>query len=310
MNELEGFFLSTNRELLATVNRLDELIGNRHWLSVGSYKETLLKKSLRNIVPKKYSIDSGFIIAANKNGDIIRSSQTDILIWDSTNYSPLFQDDGFVIIPPESCKIMIEVKGMLNRENIKKTIKNFDKIIDFRNIPFMQDYRIMKYLFAYDLDDIKFPEGIFSTINKAYTNCKYLSLEDRLKIMQIGWPQDFSTWPLYRINGIFILSKGFITCSEQILGDDNLKLLFHAFSINAIDRTNVYSLFETEIISLLGRYSGGRQGSWYEDQPGLLSLRRQLKIQPSSPKSLMVLPKTDKKYFYKNFNMEEVFDEL
>jgi hypothetical protein len=204
---------------------------------------------------------------------------------------------------------MIEVKGMLNRKNMKKSIKNFDKIIAFRSVPFLQDFQIIKYIFAYDLDDIKFSDGIFSAINNIYTNCRYLPLEDRLKLMQKGWPNDSSTWPLYKINGIFILSKGFILCSEQILKDDNLKLLFQSYSIEEQDISNVYSAFETEIISLLGKFSRGRQGSWYEDQPGLLSLRRQLKAQPSSPKSLMIIPKTNAEHWPGNFDIEMIFDE-
>ena len=46
-SELNQFFTASNQELIATVNRLDKLIGCNHWLTVGTYKETLLKKTLR-----------------------------------------------------------------------------------------------------------------------------------------------------------------------------------------------------------------------------------------------------------------------
>jgi hypothetical protein len=308
MNDLDDFFLSSNRELLATVNKLDNLIGDKHWLSVGIYKETLLKKMLRKVIPKKYSVDSGFVIAADQDGNIIRSAQTDILIWDSTNYSPVFRDDDFVIIPPESCKIMIEVKGVLNRRDIRGTINNFDKLIDFRKIPLMNSYNISKYLFAYKLKDIKFPDGLFSTIYSSYNECKNMLIDDRINTIQKGWPQDSSSWPLYHIDGIFILSEGIIVCSNRLFKDDKLKMLFQAFSKNANEESNIYTIFESEILSLLGNFSGGRHNYWYEDQPGLLSLRKQVRIEPSLPKSLMIIPKTDKKYFHKDISQENVFN--
>ena len=140
LSGLEEFFSTSNKELLSTVNRLDKLIGSNHWLSVGTYKETLLKKSLRKVVPGKYSIDSGFVVAANKEGKVIRSTQTDILIWDSANFSPLFRDENFVIILPEACKIMIEVKGVLSAKELKKSLSNFDSMIDFCFVPFLQQF--------------------------------------------------------------------------------------------------------------------------------------------------------------------------
>jgi hypothetical protein len=297
MEELDEFFLSTNKELIATVNRLDKLIGNKHWLTVGTYKETLLKKLLRRVIPDKYSINSGFIVAADYEGHIINSSQTDILIWDSCNYSPLFRDGDFVIIPPESCKIMIEVKGMLTKSEIKKTVYNFDRLINLRKIQFMQDYNISKYIFAYETKRLSYPGDIFNALSNAYENCEYLTLENRLKYMEEGYPSEHSSWPLFKINGIFILTKGFINCSERIMKDDKLKLLFHSYSIKQNDMSNIYSFFETEVLSLLGPFSGGRQGSWYSDQPGLFSLRKQLRISPSLPKSVMILPETDSKYY-------------
>jgi hypothetical protein len=51
MNELDEFFQSSNKELSSTVKRLDKLIGDNHWLSVGMYKETLLKNHCKELSP-------------------------------------------------------------------------------------------------------------------------------------------------------------------------------------------------------------------------------------------------------------------
>jgi len=295
MSELDKFFLSTNRELSATVNRLDKLIGKNHWLSVGTYKEALLKNMLKRVIPKKYSVNSGFIMGADQNGEIIRSAQTDILIWDSHNYSPLFCADDFVIIPPEACKIMIEVKSSLRGNEIKNTIKKFDKINKFKNIPNMGSHKISKFIFAYKMYKMKFPDGIFNTLYDFYTKCEDLSIEDRMSAIDAGYNGSGS---LYILNGIFILSEGCVICSEGNFKDNKLKLLFNSYTVNTNDEDIIYSFFENIIISLLGNY----------DQYGLYSLRRQLEIKPSIPKSLMVIPKTDIEYYPDCIGKETIFD--
>ena len=297
MEELDNFFLSTNKELLSTVNRLDKLIGNKHWLTVGTYKESLLKNQLRKVIPNRYSINSGFIVAANLENKIINSTQLDILIWDSYYYSPLYRDDDFVIIPPESCKIVIEVKGMLTKKELRNTIHNFDRLIHFREVQNLQQFNIAKFIFAYELKDFTYPIGFFNSLSNIYNNCEYLSLEDRLDLIEKGYPSMFSPWPLYILNGIFILTTGFINSFIRLMSDDKHRLVFQSFSIDDSNTSNVYSLFETQILSLLGSFSGGRQGLWYSDQPGLFSLRKQIKIKQSSPKSIMFLPYLDPKYY-------------
>jgi hypothetical protein len=307
LTELDQFFSTSNKELLSTVNRLDKLIGNNHWLSVGTYKETLIKKSLRQVIPNKYSIDSGFVIAADKDGKIIRSTQTDILIWDSVNYSPLFRDTDFVIIPPEACKIMIEVKGVLSSSELKKSLENFDSMIDFCFVPLLQHYNIKKYIFAYDLKRMKFPNGIFNVITSAYENNTKISLNDRMDCMKKwGWPTDNKPWPLLAIDGIFILSDGLILRRDRAF-TEGVRFLFNSFSVRSKNESQVYSIFETEILSSLGNYSNGKQGLWYVDQAGLLSLRTQIKIKPSEPKSLMIFPRIKVEEMYKDIDQNIVF---
>lgn len=307
-SELDHFFTTSNRELLSTVNRLDQLIGNSHWLSVGTYKETLLKKSLRRILPQKYSIDSGFVIAADKEGKIIRSNQTDILIWDSTNYAPLFRDDDFVIIPPEACKIMIEVKGGLTKSGLEKSLSNFDSMIDFCFVPLLRQFNIKKYIFSYELRNTKFPVGLFKTISSSYSKSAKITLTERMNCMkQWHWPTEYNPWPLLAIDGIFILSHGFILRRDRQFKDE-IRFIFNAFSVKSENESLVYSIFESEILTSLGNFSNGKQGLWYMDQAGLLSLRSSIKAKPSKPKCLMIFPKVPSDEIYEDINAETVFD--
>ncbi len=307
LSGLEEFFATSNKELLSTVNRLDKLIGGNHWLSVGTYKETLLKKSLRKVVPEKYSIDSGFIVAANTDGQVIRSTQTDILIWDSVNFSPLFRDENFVIIPPEACKIMIEVKGVLSATDLKKSLSNFDAMIDFCFVPFLRQFGIKKYIFAYDLKRVRFPIGLFKVITNAYEKSAMISLNERMDCMKKwSWPIDGYPWPLLAIDGIFILSDGVILRRNRGF-KEGVRFLFNSFSVKSKNESQVYSVFETEVLSSLGNHSNGKQGLWYMDQAGLLSLRTQIKIKPSEPKSLMIFPKINSEDMYEDIDQSVVF---
>ena len=69
---------------------------------------------MREYLPKRYKVDSAFIIDCNGN----MSEQIDIVIYDA-HYSPLvFNKSGTKYITAESVYAVFEVKQVLNRENV------------------------------------------------------------------------------------------------------------------------------------------------------------------------------------------------
>lgn len=48
----KDFFSSYSNELKSRMKRLDTLIGHDHWLSVGNYKESILRQLVANVIPK------------------------------------------------------------------------------------------------------------------------------------------------------------------------------------------------------------------------------------------------------------------
>ena len=124
---LMRYLSSFDDELEAKKKRLDELLGSNHWLSVGNYKENLLKELLINVLPKNLEIGTGFLIF-NLNDELLRSKQIDLLIWDPEKGSPLFRDGDFVIIPSESCVAAIEVKTNLTAGKLKSGLKNLESV--------------------------------------------------------------------------------------------------------------------------------------------------------------------------------------
>ncbi|KQT70251.1 hypothetical protein ASG51_14465 [Methylobacterium sp. Leaf465] len=91
-------------ELLIKSRRVDLLI--QHTGTVGSYREEMLRALLRQIVPRKYEVSTGFIEHCPR--------QLDILIWDASGYVPLFREGDVVVVPRSAVRAVIEVKTTLN----------------------------------------------------------------------------------------------------------------------------------------------------------------------------------------------------
>jgi hypothetical protein len=71
--------LSYGREIKAIIKRVDDLIGGKHWQSVGNYFESIIRNQLVDWVPQRYSIDTGFVVSG-ENNQIQRSRQIDVII--------------------------------------------------------------------------------------------------------------------------------------------------------------------------------------------------------------------------------------
>ena len=125
---IQKFYESINRELMAIKDRVSSLIGNASPGENGGYREAILKNVISRFLPKKYSIGTGFVI--NERKEITK--QIDIIIYD--NSSPiLFSEGDFVIVLASTVKAIIEVKSNVGDttkliEYIKTCEENAKKI--------------------------------------------------------------------------------------------------------------------------------------------------------------------------------------
>ncbi|MEM5640441.1 DUF6602 domain-containing protein [Bacillus toyonensis] len=117
---IEEFQRTLSRELITIKNRVKNLIGDAHWGEEGRYKESILKNVIGRFLPRNLSLGTGFIIT-NERGELIRSSQIDIIIYDNT-YPLLFSEGDFIITTPESVRGLIEVKTALESGDVKEVI--------------------------------------------------------------------------------------------------------------------------------------------------------------------------------------------
>ena len=89
----------------------------RHSGEFGSYREELVKKWLRVVVPEKFGISSGFLI--NSEGAI--STQCDIIIYDKTKTPKIENIDDQRFFPCETVACIGEVKSDVNSIGVLNT---------------------------------------------------------------------------------------------------------------------------------------------------------------------------------------------
>lgn len=303
---IEMFLSSFGEELKSKVNRLDHLIGKDHWLSVGNYKESLLRNNLRMSLPKKYEISTGFIVSSGQDGNILKTKQIDIIIWNSFDYSPIFRDGDFVLIPPEACKVVIEVKGKLKLTELRKTMNNFEHFTKFFRIPNSNiPFNIKKYIFAFDLDeDSKFPDSLLRTTSRFYNKINFFK--------SMKW-QDFlkrnDYIDIFALDGIYLFNHGIIRKTTQNFKNGNTHMLFTSYSNTPQNNDFVYSMFEHDIQSLLGGHSNGNQYLWYPGNPGLSAFKMNIKINMTEPKSKLIIPPIKKEDLLDRFDKKSFFTE-
>lgn len=90
-----------------------------HDVSRGELNETTLRKVLRQQLPIKYGVGSGFVEVAN--GD--QSTQQDVIVYDAWNSTPLYEGDDWGLYPVEIVWATVEVKTTLNIERLREALE-------------------------------------------------------------------------------------------------------------------------------------------------------------------------------------------
>ncbi len=283
---LKKYSSSYGKELEAKKARLDELIGEAHWLSVGNYKESLLRRHLQDKIPRKFEVGTGFVLAREGNKRIL-SNQIDILIWDSFEHSPFFRDDDFVIIPPEACRAAIEVKGTLDHEQFKAALENLDSLSQFRLLLGNQ-FKISRQIFGYSKDSkIKFPYSLWNTIYNYYKKNDLISLEERISWMNVAGETWYTPW----INTVAVLGHGVIVLQELTINDQR-HAAFTAYKTETDNLNDTYGFIEKRILLHL---AGNSSDAMFQvERPGATSVLFANRSEFTDHKSFMLIPSLTK----------------
>lgn len=111
------YWQSLGKDLEATKDRVRNLIGNRHWLTEGTYKEIILRNAIERHLPENLKTCTGFVCT-----DEHISTQIDLLVIDKSAFT-LFKESNLVIVTPSAVRAIIEVKTTLDSpSDIQRTL--------------------------------------------------------------------------------------------------------------------------------------------------------------------------------------------
>ncbi len=100
-----------------------------HYGERGSNDEDRFRDFLTKVLPKKFSVGTGFIVCSNP--EISMSSQTDVVLYDEIQNSPLYKELSAFVYPAEMVYGTVEVKGLLQPKDLKKILEDIQKVRAF-----------------------------------------------------------------------------------------------------------------------------------------------------------------------------------
>jgi hypothetical protein len=263
-SDMYSFLSSYGAEFFSKQNRLKDIIGASHWLTVGEHRERLLRNYLRGLLPKSFSVDSGFIMAYNREGELIRSKQQDIIIWNSNKFSPIYKDQDFVIVPPEACNAVIEVKKKLTSVTLREALENTDNFYRFQEMKYsyVNHPIIRRFIFAYEQDAVRL-ETTAKRLESIYLNAPdgggLLTIEKRLEYSKEATCYGFP-------NLICIASKGILANIRN-----STWLTTQLTTLNGNEEL-ICSLFFKSVLTHLVYSCGDTPCHLPNEQPGLASI--------------------------------------
>lgn len=96
----------------------------KHNPTRGSAAENALRGLLREFLPQRCGVGSGFMLAAN--GTVSR--QLDVIVFDQLEAAPLYRDGELVILSPDSVYLVIEVKSNLDSIALGDAFVNINSV--------------------------------------------------------------------------------------------------------------------------------------------------------------------------------------
>lgn len=131
IEQFKQAFINTSRDVYT--NEDGNLL---HPSEFGINREEIVKNYLKNILPDRMEIGSGFVVTAN--GKV--STQCDIIIYDKT-VTPLIRDEkNHRFFPIESVIAVGEIKSKLSLTELKEALLKLAKIKSLRDVLFSPAY--------------------------------------------------------------------------------------------------------------------------------------------------------------------------
>lgn len=95
-----------------------------HGASKGGERERSLRQFLRDHIPRRFDVGSGFVV--DQRGDV--SDQTDIVVYDAMNCPVWRASESAGIFPSDNVAAIVEVKSILDKDRISDSFKNIASV--------------------------------------------------------------------------------------------------------------------------------------------------------------------------------------
>jgi hypothetical protein len=122
----QRYLLSLAEELHSQANRVRDLIGEAHWLSDGHHKEYLLIDLLRRYLPSGLTAARGFVVSPTDPGAV--STEQDVLVVDTLQESPVFNQGNMLIAFPRAVRAAISVKTKLDNDSVRDSVSGLSTV--------------------------------------------------------------------------------------------------------------------------------------------------------------------------------------
>lgn len=106
----------------------------KHKGSLGTGRETIVRKFLTDQTPDPYRISTGFVVYPSDPK--ISSAQCDVLVYDPRKGQPIYRIDEFVVISPVIARLAIEVRSNMSigkKSNVGNKPTGLDQVFGIQN---------------------------------------------------------------------------------------------------------------------------------------------------------------------------------
>lgn len=196
---------------------------NPHAAESGAEAELILKQFFKDRLPRRFDIESGFIVGS----DGAVSKQTDLIIYDAIN-SPVYRKGPKThILPRDNVAAIIEVKSKLNKEQLRDAAEKISSVKAIQTSPIS------------NLDQpVTFSDLIISnTLGCVFAFDSYTSLETLTEnLKEINEQYDSDYW----IDMVVVLDKGIISYAIQYPFSKNFPAWFGGPVVNEFPVCPIY----------------------------------------------------------------------
>ena len=173
----------------------EELSKNiQHRTLKGDNREQVIRSFLERYIPKRFGIIKGEIVAVNGK----TSKQQDVIIYDSTICPLLYNEEGIQVLPIEGVYTVIEVKSVLDEQELINSIKNISSVKKLPKKAFKEENSFMTHV----ISELGKEKNYFNTVGILFAYSSKLKLSTLKKKIESNYKK-LKIIPNHQIDFIF-----------------------------------------------------------------------------------------------------------